>query len=199
MNLLRSDFDDALKLLNGRLLLAGAPSCRLVVCGGTALIAMGLVARVTKDVDIVALADEAGGLVDPAPLPQPLVEAAGEVADDLGLPADWLNNGPSQDDGGLFRLGLPQGFAGRVHWQTFGEKLSVGFIDRVDQIHFKLYAAVDQYGSYHATDLQALAPTNDELLEAAAWSRSHDPSDGYLICLRQFLKGFGYGHLASQL
>jgi hypothetical protein len=160
---------------------------------------MGLVARVTKDVDIVALADEAGNLVDPAPLPQLLVEAAREVADDLGLPADWLNNGPSQDDGGLFRLGLPQGFAGRVHWRTFGEKLSVGFIDRLDQIYFKLYAAVDQYGSYHATDLQSLAPTDDELLAAAAWSRSHDPSAGYLVCLRQFFEDFGYGHLVDQL
>ena len=189
----------ALRLLSGRLDLAGAPSYRLVVCGGTALIAMGLVARATKDVDIVALADESGVLIDPAPLPNPLVKAANDVADDLGLSKDWLNNGPSSGEGGLFCLGLPQGFADRLHWRVFGKKLTVGFIDRIDQIHFKLYAAVDQFGSYHATDLQALAPTDEELLRAVAWSRTHDPSEGYLTCLRQFFRGFGYGHLADEI
>lgn len=196
---LLNDFEQALRLLNGRLTLAGAPTFRLVVCGGTALIAMGLVARVTKDIDIVALADEAGHLIDPAPLPQALLVAAQEVADNLGLPADWLNNGPSSGEGGLYRMGFPQGFADRLHWKTFGEKLRVGFIDRFDQIHFKLYAAVDQYGSYHAADLQALTPSDDELLAAAAWSRTHDPSDGYLVCLRQLFRDFGYEHLVERL
>jgi hypothetical protein len=39
----------------------------VVVCGGTALVAMGFLERATKDVDIVALADESGALVDPSP------------------------------------------------------------------------------------------------------------------------------------
>lgn len=192
-------FDKALKLLNGRLALAGAPTYRLVICGGTALIATGLLTRATRDVDIVAMADSTGLLVDPAPLPQPLVEAAQEVAIDLGLPGDWLNNGPSSGEGGLFRLGLPDGFADRLAWREFGEKLAAAFIGRVDQIHFKLYAAVDQAGSYHAADLQALAPTDEELLAAAAWSRTHDPSEGYLESMKWFLREFGYGHLVERL
>jgi len=40
------------------------------------LIATGLIQRATRDVDIVALANQDGGLVDPAPLPSPLVTAA---------------------------------------------------------------------------------------------------------------------------
>ncbi len=72
MTLAYEQFEEAFKLLNGRLALAGAPSYRLVVCGGTALLAMGLARRVTRDVDIVALADNEGVLVDPAPLPEPL-------------------------------------------------------------------------------------------------------------------------------
>ena len=49
-------FDQALRLLNGRLVLAGAPRFNLVVCGGSAFAATGLVTRTTKDVfDIVAL------------------------------------------------------------------------------------------------------------------------------------------------
>lgn len=51
-----------------------------MVCGGTALVATELVIRATRDVDIVALADEEGLLIDPAPLPELLLEAAGEVA-----------------------------------------------------------------------------------------------------------------------
>jgi len=192
-------FEQALRLLNGRLGIAAAPAYHLVVCGGTALVATELVARATRDVDVVAMANAAGELIDPAPLPTALTRAAREVAEDLGLPPEWLNNGPSSGDGGLYRLGLPPGFAERLHWREFGEKLAVAFVGRIDQIHFKLYAAVDRFGGYHAADLQALAPTDEELLAAAAWSRSHDPSEGYRESLQRFFKEFGYGHLAERV
>lgn len=194
-----AQFETALKMLDGRLSLISAPCYRMVVCGGTALVAMGLLDRGTKDVDVVALADESGTLVDPAPLPAPLLHAAREVAEDLALPDDWLNNGPSSGDGGLYRLGLPAGLAGRLSWKRFGAHLEVGFVSRFDQIHFKLYAAVDQFGGYHASDLQALAPTDAELLVAAAWSLSHDPSPGYRLGLRAFLEAFGRGHLCERI
>ena len=192
-------FNQALNLLNGRLEIAGAPRFTLVVCGGSALAATGLVMRTTKDVDIVALMDDNRVLLDPAPLPQALVLAAREVATDLGLQQDWLNNGPSSGDGGLFRLGLPGGFVERLIWEKVGEKLTVCFISRYDQIHFKLYAAVDQSGSYHAIDLRELQPTDEELLAAAAWTRTHDPSDGYRQGLQWFLKEFGYEHLVDRV
>jgi hypothetical protein len=88
-------FDQALQLLNGRLELSNAPQFILIVCGGSALAATGLIERTTKDVDVVALMNEEGDLLDPAPLPVELVKTANEVALDLGLPQDWLNNGPS--------------------------------------------------------------------------------------------------------
>jgi hypothetical protein len=192
-----TQFEAALQLLDGRLSVASAPPYRIVVCGGTALFAMGLLTRGTRDVDIVALADDSTVLIDPAPLPLPLQLAAREVAGDLGLPGDWLNNGPSSGDGGLFRLGLPDGLAERLTWRRFGEHLAVGFVSRYDQIHFKLYAAVDQSGGYHAADLHALKPKDDELVAAAAWSRSHDPSPGYRQGLIAFLEDFGHGHLSD--
>lgn len=192
-------FATALRLLNGRLVIEGAPKFNLVVCGGTALVATELVMRATRDVDVVALADDDGELIDPAPLPEALVAAALEVAEDLGLPEDWLNNGPSSGEGGLYRLGLPDGFADRLSWKGFGEKLTVAFIVRIDQIYFKLYAAVDQFGSYHATDLQELAPTDDELLGAVAWSRTHDPSEDYLEGIKMFFGKFGYEHLVERI
>jgi hypothetical protein len=188
-----------LHFLNGRLSLAHAPTYRLVVCGGTALVATELVMRVTRDVDIVALVDEEGCLIDPAPLPELLLEAAGEVAIDLGLPDNWLNNGPSSGEGGLFQMGLPIGFAEGVTWRGFGDNLALGFIGRFDQVHFKLYAAVDQMGSYHATDLHALNPTDEELLSAAAWTRTYDISEGYLQGLKWFLKEFGYERVIERI
>jgi hypothetical protein len=179
---LPGNFDEALQLLNGRLALDGAPRYNLIVCGGTALNATGLISRTTKDVDIVALMDDGEVLLDPAPLPQPIVDAALVVAENLGLPNDWLNNGPSSDDGGLFRLGLPEGIAKRLVWKTYGENLRVGFIHRFDQINFKLYAAVDQRGGYHADDLHMLLPT-----------------EGFLQGLKWFLEEFGYGHLVPRI
>ena len=44
-----SDFDKALRLLDAELSRIGAPSYRLVICGGSALIAANLVHRTTKD------------------------------------------------------------------------------------------------------------------------------------------------------
>jgi hypothetical protein len=38
---------------------------------------------------------------------------------------------------------------------------------------------VDQGAGRHEADLRALDPTADELLAAARWTRTHDPSDGF--------------------
>ncbi len=191
--------EKALKLLNGRLTLNQSGHFSLVVCGGAALNAMHLIQRTTKDVDIVALMDPNGQLVDPAPLPDELLVAAKEVADTLNLPQGWLNNGPSSGEGGLFRLGLPDGFKDRLVRNYQGEKLTVYFISRLDQIHFKLYAAIDQLGSYHASDLKQLSPSDDELLQAVRWATTHDPSEGFQIAIKLFLREFGYERLADKI
>lgn len=39
---------------------------------------------------------------------------------------------------------------------------------RLDQIHLKLYALVDQGAARHEQDLRALKPTTEELLQAGA-------------------------------
>lgn len=45
---------------------------------------------------------------------------------------------------------------------------------------FKLYAAVDQGPrSRHFQDLRDLEPGHDDLLAAARWAMSHDPSPGF--------------------
>jgi Nucleotidyltransferase of unknown function (DUF6036) len=65
----------------------------LVVVGGSALLALELVERTTKDVDVVAL-HQAGSLSKADPLPPALIDARNRVASDFGLSEDWLNPGP---------------------------------------------------------------------------------------------------------
>ena len=171
----------ALSLLNERLKLQNAPKVRLVVCGGSALIAMGLVPRTTQDVDILAMFNEQD-MVDPEPMPEYLISAAGATAQTLSLPKDWLNCGPAD----LFRMGLPKGTFERLTKVEIGVKLDIYYVSRLDQIFFKLYAAVDR-GGYHIDDLLKLNPTSEELFQAAQWTMTHDVSDGFRCMLRQLL------------
>lgn len=121
------------------------------------------------------------------PFPHSLEVARDRVARDFHLPTSWLNDGPAA----LLDFGLPEGFLGRAERRDYGSALTVWHASRFDQIHFKLYAAVDQGPGKHESDLRALAPTDDELILAARWSRSHDPSDGYLQQLTLALAAMG--------
>ncbi len=188
----------ALKLLSARLGQKGGSPYSIVVCGGSALIAMDLVPRTTKDVDVVALMDIAERLADPDPLPEDLLNSAREVAPVLGLMANWLNNGPSRGEGGLYRMGLPDGFASRLRKESFGTHLTVYWVSRRDQIHFKVYAAVDR-GGYHVADLKALDPSDEELERAARWAMSHDVSEGFHQVLVSMLNKLGHEDVAQRI
>lgn len=146
----------------------------IVVIGGAALMALGLVDRTTSDIDVLAFGSTEG-LKSANPLPGPLAVARDRVARDFELEPDWLNPGPAD----LLRFGLPDGFMERVETRGFGAALTVHFAGRFDQIHFKLYALVDQGAGRHEDDLRALKPTRKELLSGARWAMTHDPSEGF--------------------
>lgn len=158
----------------------------IAVVGGSALIALRLVSRATRDVDVVAVVRD-NELVSAEPLPAGLREAADVVARDFGLPSEWLNNGPAS----LLELGLPDGFMRRAERHIYGQSFEVLFASRLDQIHFKLYAAVDQGAGRHLADLLALTPSEDELIQAARWSETHDVSEGYRTMLAAALEHLG--------
>lgn len=174
----------------GEQLAAAGQRFELVVIGGSGLLALGLIERSTRDVDLLALRS-AGELSSVKPLPAVLGAARGRVARDFSLPADWLNPGPTD----LLEFGLPEGFIERLERRDYGEGLTAFFASRYDQIHFKLYALADRGPRKHEADLRALSPTEEELLEAARWSRSHDPSEGYERVLREVLAHMGVRHV----
>ncbi len=99
----------------------------------------------------------------------------------------WLNTGPA----GLMDFGLPPGLEGRVRKRHYSA-LEIHVPAAEDLVCFKLYAAVDQgERSKHFADLRALQPTVDDLMTAARWTRTHDPSPAFLDELRRILTLLG--------
>ena len=182
----RTQLDTALRAL-GELLEARALHYEVVLIGGGNLILRGLVTRpTTKDLDLLG-EWTADGIKPMRPMPKPLRIAVVDVARTYGLASDWLNLGPES----LLDLGLPDGFLGRLERRDFGG-IVAWLADRVDMVCFKLYAAVDQGPrSRHLQDLRELRPDRDELLAAARWSVTHDPSPGYRLLLVDTLRHLG--------
>lgn len=160
----------------------------LVVVGGSALLALGIVSRATRDVDVVAF-DDGAGLTPADPLPEALERARDLVARDLVVAPDWLNGAASD----IARFGLPEGFMSRVETRRYGDSLVVHFAGRLDLIHFKLHAFIDRSDIHgrHGSDLRALDPTSEELLAAGRWTMTHDSSSGYREMLENGLTYLG--------
>lgn len=178
-------FDRALGTL-GALLAERGLRYELYVVGGGALQLLGLIVRSTKDIDVVGLVER--DVVMPArPLPPPLRAAITDVATLLDISESWMNPGPASP----LDLGLPEGALQRSirrEWAGLALRLAA----REDQICFKLYAAVDQGpDSKHFEDLIMLGPSGDELLVAAKWARTHDPSAGFRDQLVRALRDLG--------
>ena len=149
----------------------------------------GLVTRpTTKDLDLLG-EWTADGIKPMRPMPEPLRIAVIDVARTYGLANDWVNLGPES----LLDLGLPDGFVERLERRDYGG-LVTWLASRFDMVCFKLYAAVDQgLRSRHLQDLRELGPERDELLAAARWSVTHDPSPGYRSLLVETLRQLGVG------
>ena len=158
---------------------------QIVVVGGSALLAGGWVDRPTVDVDVVALAEPAG-LVKARPLPRALEAAIADVAAARGLPATWMNPGPTD----LVDWGLPQGLLQRARREEYAA-LTVFFADRLDLVCTKLFAVADLGPTgRHIDDLRALEPTIAELQFGASWCRHQDPSPAFRASLVDALAAF---------
>ncbi len=189
----RDRLEEALRLLS-EFLGEQTPKECLIISGGAALTIDGVVSRTTKDVDVVALLDERS-IVDARPLPSVIKNASLLVAQTLGLNEDWLNDGPASQ----INFGFPDGFADRLEPRRYGDHLKVYFIGRLDQIHFKLFASVDQGPGKHTQDLLALRPTSEEMVTAGQWVKGQDASELFQKLLKETMEGLGYGESARRI
>lgn len=139
--------------------------------------------------------DDQGRLLPSQPLPEAVSRAVAEIASQLDLDPKWLNSGPSD----LLQWGLPEGLQARLTSQSYGQRLRVWYISRLDQIHFKVFAATDAGPGRHVNDLLALHPSKAELLAAARWALTQDASEGFVMILKDMLRELGHEDLAKQL
>lgn len=189
--------DVIFKSLDRQIEVHGGMPIGLVVCGGTALAALDLINRTTKDVDILGEVIEFENDLRIQKLkkfPKWLVKAAKIVERDYDLVENWLNLRFAPQ----LELGLPEGFKQRLEKRNYGQYLTIYFISRIDQIHFKLFASIDG-NDYHVQDLLALNPTEIEIEKAARWIITQDVSSSFKIILKNFLNENGYESIAERL
>ena len=181
------DFTRSLRLV-GELLEAEDTPYAIVIVGGAALNLLGIVARATRDVDVIAVAVDPTKpraiQPPPATFPEPVQRAIDTVARDLNLDPAWLNTGPAAQ----WRQGLPPGLEPRITWRRFAA-LTVGIVARQDLIPLKLFAAADNSPSGpHARDLIGLQPTDAELARAAEWVKAQDASPEFPSLVDQVIE-----------
>lgn len=116
----------------------------VVIVGGAAAVLCHWLSRTTGDIDVV----------DADPRLATLSSAIREVAEDLGLPANWLN-----DSAKGFADVLPPDYRDRLSLVGQFGALRVLTVSRQDFILLKLFAFRDT----DFEDLQALQPTLEEV------------------------------------
>jgi hypothetical protein len=189
----RNNLATILTLLNDRLVLVfPGVQWKLVVCGGTALNALRLVSRTTKDIDVIGKLS--GNHITYANFNTLFLEQIALCASTFDLPQNWLNTGPES----YIKSGFPRGLIKRLTWKSYGESLHIGYIARIDQVFFKLYACVDR-GGYHVDDLLALSPTESELIRAGTWCCEQDISEGFKTLLISMLNQLGFENVARKI
>ncbi len=192
------EIDELLGRLGIELEELDTPVFEIVVIGGAALNILGLVSRVTRDIDCLAFVerDESGRiklkLIEE--FPEIFRQAANIVAENSGLDEKWINAEPTE----LVSQRLPEGIEERLVVREYGKNLKVHLISRYDLIHLKVYAA-EQGPGKHVNDLLALNPTVDEIEQAVQWCFTQDPSEGFRLVMKDMLEKIGFGDVAAKI
>ena len=199
MTISADNIDEILSRLNRKMVYAEVKPLNVAVCGGTALIAVGLVARATEDVDIIALLRvnqvNVEVLADKN-LPADVERLVAEIGIELDIQKDWFNFHASP----LIAFGFPPNMTTRLIRKSYGACLIVYFINRFDQVHFKMYAAMDpKDGTRHLSDLLDLKPKEHEVRAAVSWLLGREASPEFKAALCQVLERIGYERIAEQI
>lgn len=149
-----------------------------VVIGGAALALLDVVARPTKDCDVLA-----------PPLSVALRDAARDFARamrarGLELDDEWLNNGPSA-------LGsvLPSGWEQRLQPLFSGQAIRLQTLARLDLLRSKLFALCDR--GLDLADCVSLSPTAEELVSLRDWLAYQDANPDWPAHVGRVLEDLG--------
>jgi hypothetical protein len=199
MALDHEDIHQALTLLGEMLDEAGRAPVHLIVCGGSALQAAGIVGRTTKDVDVLARRGEIDGEISMAyPLPAHVVEAAAQVARELRLPNNWFNAATSLLTVPLEQL--PTEVWSDLEEREYGRSLRLGYVGRSGLIYLKMSAVTGRDERRDREDLQALAPNRMECEAAVQWLKRCQLIDqGNRTRLESVLKELGHDELGTRI
>jgi hypothetical protein len=186
--------DGALQRLGSRLLYEYTAPISLVICGGSALNILNIAQRTTRDVDVLAVVEESESGIVLRPdmsLPDDFRKVVAWVAQDLQLEEDWLNMGPKDV---LTVYGAPEGMTQRWVKRDYGPSLTAFFVSRLDQIHFKLLAAMDPKSrTRHMEDLtERIKPTENEIRTAVGWLLNRKTSPQFRERIRNSVEAIGY-------
>ena len=193
--------EGALQRLGSRLLYEYTDPIALVICGGSALNVLNVAQRTTRDVDVLAIVEETqSGIVlryDRA-LPDDFREVVAWVAHDLQLAEDWLNMGPKDV---LAVYGAPEGMTERWEERNYGPSLKAFFISRLDQVHFKLLAAMDPKArARHLEDLMyRIKPSEEEARAALQWLPNGETSSQFRERVKLVVRGLGYENISNDI
>jgi Nucleotidyltransferase of unknown function (DUF6036) len=130
----------------------------LIICGGGALIVMGIIDRQTRDVDVLE------------PEIDPILKAiAARIGKEFGLSEKWLNNGPES-----LRRDLNTGWEKRTTSIFKGKALELRGLGRADLLASKLFAFCDREDDFE--DVLEMKPTKSELEDIFPWVLQRDGS-----------------------
>lgn len=191
------NLDQALTLLGELLSVRKTADYDLVVCGGSALLAAGIISRSTNDVDVLAKKDGEGTIFRAHPLPKALEEAAAAVAKELGLKSNWLNSSASFHFPDYHLL--PSSFWTDVETRDYGDYLRLRFVNRSGQILLKFYAVLNRNETRDLEDLRALNPKATETEAAVRWLLDSIPGLTQIHKLPDILHVLGHDEIRERL
>lgn len=184
----RADVEKALTELGRQMALRDADHVTVVCCGASALCVLGLLARRTLDVDAIGLIGTNGEIAAIDEFSPEVDQAITAAGLSLGLLPGWFNGAASA----VLARGLPTGALERSAGQAkdFGPCLTVRFMDRIDLVALKMYAALNpKEGRRHVKDLVEINPSREELLHGTKWIGSLPSSPAFKESLRRLLEG----------
>lgn len=187
--------EEMLRALGAVLDERGSDPVDVVICGAMVLLMRGIISRPTRDIDGLGLVVERGGTLA---LERPLLSgdfgaAVERVGNLYGEGKHWFSTAATilHDD-----TTLPEDIVAEAEARRYGERLTVRLCSRRHMVFLKLWAAVNR-GEPDIGDLEAMAVSEEEAEEAAAWCLAQDGEA--LERIAAVLEVIGRGAVAERL